>query len=82
MIGKYTVAAFKYLGVLLSQDMSWSPQVQAVCSKAKKVLGLLYRKFYGCANTEMLTQLYISLVCPHLEYASPVWAPRLRTSTQ
>ena len=36
------VDAFKYLGVLLSQDMSWSSHVQATCSKAKKVLGLLY----------------------------------------
>ena len=29
------VDAFKYLGVLLSQDLSWSPHVQAICSKAK-----------------------------------------------
>ena len=27
---------FKNLGVLLSHDMSWSPHVQAICSKAKK----------------------------------------------
>ena len=71
------VDAFKYLGVLLSQDMSWSSHVQATCSKAKKVLGLLYRKFYGCSNTNTLIQLYISLVHPHLEYACPVWAPHM-----
>ena len=55
--------------------MLWSPHIQAICSKAKKVLGLLYRKFYGCANTDTLAQLYISLDRPHLEYACPVWAP-------
>ena len=71
------VDAFKYLGVLLSQDMSWSSHVQATCSKAKKVLGLLYWKFYGCSNTNTLIQLYISLVRPHLEYACPVWAPHM-----
>ena len=32
------VDAFKYLGVLLSQDMSWSSHVQATCSKAKRFL--------------------------------------------
>ena len=71
------VDAFDYLGVLLSQDMSWSSHVQATCSKAKKVLGLLYRKFYGCSNTNTLIQLYISLVRPHLEYDCPVWAPHM-----
>ena len=69
------VNIFKYLGVLLSQDMSWSPHVQTICSRAKKVLGLLYRKFYSCSSTDTLTQLYVSLVRPHLEYACPVWAP-------
>ena len=71
------VDVFKYLGVLLSQDMSWSPHIQAVCSRAKQVLGLLYRKFYNHSSTETLTQLYISLVRPHLEYACPVWAPHM-----
>ena len=66
------VDAFKYLGVLLSQELSWSPHVQVICSKAKELLGLLYRKFYGCSNTDTLLQLYISLVHPHLEYACPV----------
>ena len=71
------VDTFRYLGVLLSQDMSWSPHVQATCSKTKKVLGLLYRKFYRCSNTDTIKQLYISLVCPQLEYACPVWAPHM-----
>ena len=51
--------------------------VQATCSKAKKVLGLLYQKFYRCSNTNTLIQLYISLVRPHLEYACLVWAPHM-----
>ena len=45
--------------------------------RAKKLLGLLYRKFYGCSNTGTLLQLYISLVLPHLEFACPVWAPHV-----
>ena len=65
------VDIFKYIGILLSQDMSWSPQVQTICSKAKKILRLLYQKFYECSSTDALTQLYVSLVCPHLEYACP-----------
>jgi len=41
------VKIFKYLGVLLSHDLSWSDHVQSVCSKARKIFGLLYRQFYN-----------------------------------
>ena len=44
-------------------------------SRQKKVLGLLYWKFYSYSSTDALTQLYVSLVRPHLEYACPVWTP-------
>ena len=40
------VETFKYLGVLLSHDLSWGEHVQSTCAKAKNILGLLYRQFY------------------------------------
>jgi hypothetical protein len=72
------VPTFKYLGVLLSSDMSWSPHIQRVCSKARKVLGLLYRRYYQYSDSRSLRQLYISLVRPHLDYAAQVWDPHLQ----
>ena len=71
------VDSFKYLGVLLSHNLSWDGQVQSVCSKARKILGLLYRRFYNNAPGDSLLQLYLSLVRPHLDYASTVWSPHL-----
>ena len=68
------VNTFKYLGVLLSYDLSWSEHVQFICSKARKLLGLLYRQFYNNMSSDSLLQLYIFLVRPHLEYASAVWS--------
>ena len=76
------VDTFKYLGILLSEDLSWSPHINAICSKARQVLGLLYRRFYNFSNTDTLIQLYTSLVRPHLEYACPVWAPHLTKDIQ
>ena len=40
------VKMFKYHDVLLSHGLIWSEHVQSVCSKARKTLGLLYRRFY------------------------------------
>ena len=68
---------YKYLGVLLTDNLSWSMQVESVCQKARRVLGLLYRRFYGQASQETLKQLYLSLVWPHLDYACQVWDPHL-----
>ena len=41
-----TVTNFKYLDVLISSDLSWSHHIQGVCSKARKIIGLLYRRYY------------------------------------
>ena len=65
----------EYLGVLLSSDLSWTPHIMSVCSKAKQILGLLYRRFYNHAEGATLMQLYLSLITPHLEYACLVWDP-------
>ena len=71
------VEMFQYLGVLLSHDLTWGEHVQSTCKKARKILGLLYRKFYNNAPGNSLLQLYLSLVRPHLDYASAVWSPYL-----
>ena len=67
------VECFKYLSVLISSDLSWTPHITSVCSKAKQILGLLCRRFYNYAEGDTLKQLYLSLIRPHLEYACPVW---------
>ena len=76
------VETFKYLGLLISSDMSWSKHIENICSKARKVLGLLYRRYYRFADQNTLLQLYTSLVRPHLEYAAPVWDPHLQRNIQ
>ena len=72
------VPTFKYLGVLFSSNLSWSDHIQGVCSKACKILVLLYRRYYQYSDSRSLLQLYISLVHPHLDYAAQVWDPHLQ----
>ena len=64
------VDSYKYLGLLISSDLSWSHHIDSICGKARKILGLLYRRFSHDAEPYALLQLYLSLVRPHLEYGS------------
>ena len=71
------VETFKYFGVLISSDLSWSTHIESICTKARKVIGLLYGQFYGNVDQYILLELYSVLVRPHLEYAAPIWDPHL-----
>ena len=70
------VRSYKYLGVVISSDLSWSSHIQLVCMKAKKILGLIYRNFAKyTSDSSVLLKMYKALVRPHLEYAAQVWSP-------
>ena len=62
----------------MRSNLSWSDHIAMVCSKARKLLGLLYRQFHNHATPSTIKQLYLSLVRPHLEYAAPLWDPYLQ----
>ena len=68
------VDSYKYLEVLLSSDRSWTQHIESLSSKARKLTGLIYHRFYQQSSPENLFQMYVSLVRSHLEYASEVWS--------
>lgn len=71
------VSSVKYLGILINSDLSWSPHVSNLCNKVRKLVGLLYRRFYKHADSSTLLTLYKAFIRPHLEYNSIVWDPYL-----
>ena len=72
----FTACAYVYIYIYIyyipSNNLSWSLQVESVCSKARRVLGLLYRWFCGQASQQSLKQIYLSLIRLHLECACQV----------
>ena len=66
-----------YLGVELSDDLSWSKHIAKITGKANRSLNFISRNLYDCPQNIKDTA-YKSLVRPNLEYASPVWDPHLK----
>ena len=77
------VQSYKYLGVVVSSDLSWSSHIQLVCTKTKKILGLIYRNFAKyTSDSTVILKMYKVLVLPHLEYAAQVWSPYMVTDIE
>ena len=71
------VRYYKYLGIWISDDLSWEKHIQLTCNKARRHLGYIYRTFSPYCSSVSLLNLYRSQVLPILEYGCVVWDPHL-----
>ena len=69
-----SVPGAKYLGVYISQDLSWQEHINQVTAKATRSVGFLRRNLRYCPKN-VKSQAFTTLVRPVLEYASNVWDP-------
>ena len=72
------VRHFKYLGIWLSDDLTWSKHIESVCCKAQRLLGYIYRAFSPHCFPESILPLYKTQVLPILEYGCVIWDPHLK----
>ena len=75
------VTSSKYLGVTISQDLTWREHINNITSKANGTLALLQRNISHCPKT-LKAQSYKTLVRPQLEYCSPIWDPHHKKNIQ
>ena len=73
------VYSYKYLGVVISSNLSWSPHIPSVCSKSRKILGYIFCNLYRFSSPSSLFTLYSSLVLPHLSYYLSLWDPHTKS---
>ena len=66
----------KYIGVHVSQDMSWQTHVNKTAAKASSTLGFLRHNLHSCTQ-DVLERTYSMFVLPTLNYASVAWDPYL-----
>jgi len=67
----------KYLGVTLSEDMSWNNHIDKVASKANSKLGFLKRNI-KVKNSDLKEKAFKAIVRPTMEYCSSVWDPHTK----
>ena len=68
------VKSVKYLGVEISEDLSWGKHIQSITAKANRTSAFVHRNLRGCPVTTQ-TNVYKAMIRPLVEYAAPVWDP-------
>ena len=68
------VSCAGYLGVDISNDLSWKSHVTRISNTANKSFGFLRRNLKA-KNPQLRERAYKAIVRPQLEYAAPVWDP-------
>ena len=70
------VKHYPYLGIELSNDLTWGTHITKITGKANRSLNFISRNLYDCLQ-KIKETAYKSFVRPNLEYASSVWDPHL-----
>ena len=69
------VQAYRYLGVILDEHLSFLPNAEALSAASSRALGLIrYKlKFLKECRSTTFARLFISYVCPISDYGAGVW---------
>ena len=60
-----------------SKDLSWNDHISSITAKANSTLGFVKRNV-KTSNEKEKEMAYKTLVCPKVDYASPVWSPHTK----
>jgi len=74
-------SSLNMLGVLISSDLKWNLQTEAVRCKSMRVLGMLARSF-GKRRSSGMKVLYTSLIRSLITYGMPAWHPTTLTNIE
>ena len=67
------VTSFKFLGVVITNNLQWEKHVIAICVKVNKRLQFLKLLKRSGVTTADFLQYHKSVIRPVVEYACPVW---------
>ena len=71
------VPQFRFLGIILDDNLSWENHTNMVTNKLSKIIGVLHRLKYIYPK-HILLILYNSLFVPHINFGSLVWGTTIK----
>ena len=71
------VQSFNFLGITISESMSWANHLLFIKKKISKVIGILYR-LKNTFPSEVLKTLYKSLVLSYINYGLLLWGVEVK----
>ena len=72
------VKQYRYLGLIIDDQLSWKPHINTLKSKLCKTLGILY-KLRHFTNKRVLITIFNSLFLSHLNYGILCWGRAKKT---
>jgi len=76
-----TTESTKYLGVTITNDLTWERHISNIKAKANQQLAFVRRNIRTRSRSTK-EKLFNTLVRPHVEYAAPVWDPHTNRHQQ
>ena len=74
------VKSYKYLGVIIDNNLNWTEHIEMVKSKLLKAIGVLYKTRYFL-NENSLYLIFNSLFMSHIRYGLLCWGRTNKTKT-
>ena len=74
-----SISSSKYLGMTINDRLTWNDHIQNTVTSANKTMGFLRRNI-RTKDPGIREVAYKTLVCPILEYSSPVWSPYTKSN--
>ena len=65
------VQKYIYLGLNVSNNLTWSSYILSLCSKLAQQVGVI-RRLSRKLSTELLLNVYNTIIQPHIYYCIPV----------
>ena len=69
------------LGILVDNELNFSKHIRSIVAKANRIIELIKISFESIEETKdvkMFSNLYSTLIRPHLEYCVQAWSPHLK----
>ena len=73
------VSETKFLGVIIDENLNWTPHINHISSKLRRNIGIL-KKTSAILNTTTLITLYYSFIYPYILYCHLIWGKSSSTN--